>query len=129
MRLFLLLFVGLVTVQVGNTANEMSEEDSSNLLSLNASIDYLISANMSCQQEADCETIPLGEKACGGPLRWKLTSKNNPHIASIRILDKKRTEIKDKYSSGFSDCMAVLPPEFECKEDLCKKKNVRTPFR
>ncbi len=123
MRLFLFLFVGFVTVQVGNTANEMSEEDSSNILSLNASIDYLISADMSCQQKTDCETIPLDDKACGGPEYWELTSKNNPHIGSIRILDEKRTEIKSKYPSGaFSNCMAILPPKFECEDNICTVK-------
>lgn len=76
-----------------------------------------------CQADADCQTIGVGSKACGGPLSYMAWSTRGGREAAIRRAAQalKEAQAADNQTSGrISDCMAVRDPGAECVANRCQ---------
>lgn len=76
-----------------------------------------------CQADADCQTIAVGSKACGGPLSYMAYSTRGGQEAAIQRAAQalKDTQAADNQASGrISDCMAVRDPGAQCVANRCQ---------
>ncbi|MCA0177438.1 MAG: hypothetical protein LCH73_14330 [Proteobacteria bacterium] len=76
-----------------------------------------------CQADADCQTIAVGSKACGGPLAYMAYSTRGGQEAAIQRAAQalKDTQAADNQTSGrISDCMVVRDPGAQCVANRCQ---------
>lgn len=85
-----------------------------------------LSANdLNCASVADCEAIPLGAKACGGPADYLVASVKNAHYEEILDLAEELAEIQSKYlvdNQVIGTCDYRMPPDLECAASKCQAK-------
>lgn len=75
-----------------------------------------------CQTDADCQTIGVGSKACGGPLSYMAYSTQDGQEAAVRRAAQalKDVQAADNQTSGrISDCMVVRDPGAQCAANRC----------
>ena len=75
-----------------------------------------------CDQDSQCRTLPLGQKACGGPQRWLAWSTKATDQAALRErLD--RLSAVDAHPparpAGASNCALVPDPGASCVDGRC----------
>lgn len=116
-KLLVIVLFSLGTV-LGQNSGATSAEDQLIINSLDTSIDHLAIADRSCEETVDCQALSIGHKACGGPARYVVTGKRNPHTRSIGVLSEKIIEIESKYPL-INDCTLVGPPHLGCKGNVC----------
>lgn len=76
-----------------------------------------------CDSDAQCKTVGVGQKACGGPTRYlawstQTTDKARLEAAAARLVaaDKAANE----KSGRVSNCMAVVDPGAVCRANRCQ---------
>ena len=97
------------------TASLASE--ASLLARINAEIGHGI-----CSVDADCTTIPVGEKACGGPERWLACTRESAKKPALQpLLDKLITLQKKRnaQSGMLSNCQISPDPGAMCRANRC----------
>ena len=75
-----------------------------------------------CLSDADCTTIPMGEKACGGPERWLACTRESTKKPALQpLLDKLITlQKKRNAQSGLlSNCQISPDPGAMCRANRC----------
>ncbi|MDH4389853.1 MAG: hypothetical protein QE285_00345 [Aquabacterium sp.] len=75
-----------------------------------------------CQQQADCRTLPLGAKACGGPVRWVAWSASQSDGVQLRAwadelaaLQRQRQAVEGQ----MSNCSIVADAGAVCRAGQC----------
>ena len=75
-----------------------------------------------CTSDNQCTTIPIGEKACGGPERWLSCTRESakkpalaPLLAQLITLQKQR----NARSGMLSDCQISPEPQAMCRANRC----------
>ena len=75
-----------------------------------------------CSADAQCRTLPLGEKACGGPVSWLPWSAASSQAAQLdawaeqlAVLQRQRNE----RSGVMSNCQCVPDPGAVCQAQRC----------
>lgn len=116
------LFFVLSSVISCETPEENMEKDRESLqLKLDGIKTYIASAN--CAQDAQCEYIAYGNKACGGPSGYLVFS-SNLNVEELEELIADYTQAEKEFNAKYnqiSDCAIVLPPEnIECIEGKCE---------
>jgi hypothetical protein len=99
------------------TLNTSLAAEASVLARINAEIDHGI-----CSSDADCTTIPIGEKACGGPERWlACTRESAPKPALQALLGKLITlqKTRNAQSGMSSNCQISPDPGAMCRANRC----------
>lgn len=92
-----------------------------------AEIDAMISKNkVACKFSMDCEALPLGVKACGGPLEHLILSKGTHLKVSEGLDDLTKTinemdTVANAESGAMGTCNVLEKPELECKAGACAK--------
>lgn len=90
-------------------------------------IDALISENgVPCKVAADCDAVPLGVKACGGPLEFLILSKATKSKISDGLTDLTKTinemdTLANAQSGAMGTCQAMIKPELTCSAGNCVK--------
>lgn len=76
-----------------------------------------------CDSDAQCRTVGVGQKACGGPTRYlawstQTTDRARLEAAAARLVaaDKAANE----KSGRVSNCMAVVDPGAVCRANRCQ---------
>lgn len=75
-----------------------------------------------CETEADCEAVPLGAKACGGPWSYVVASKESETYDDVVALSEELERIERLYNlvaEILSDCAHVPAPDVACEEGVC----------
>lgn len=104
------------------SAKALSEEVSSlyeNIQSLNRS-------DQSCVVDADCDSLAIGSKACGGPTGYLSVSKLHPNLAEIVSLAVELEQKEDqlnRVSGNISTCDYEMPPQVRCVESVCRAES------
>lgn len=75
-----------------------------------------------CNAGGECSYLPIGSKACGGPVDY-LVFPNTIDVEALKKMVNKYTEDQKKYNienNIMSDCMLVIPPEkVGCVDGSC----------
>jgi hypothetical protein len=104
--------------------NAIPVEQSFDLVSLQQErqniLDYI--ATFTCDENATCNMIAFGSKACGGPQKYLVFS-STVDLAYLREQVTNYNALEKAYNLTygiFSNCMAVLPPEnIGCADGVC----------
>lgn len=76
-----------------------------------------------CDSNAQCRTVAVGHKACGGPSGFLAWSSKRSNEARINELAKAQAEAarKEQQAGGMmSNCALVLDPGASCKASRCE---------
>ena len=79
-----------------------------------------------CKFSMDCEALPLGVRACGGPAEFLILSKGTRTKIADGLEDLTKTinemDITANSENGvMGTCEAMIKPEVACKAGLCVK--------
>lgn len=75
-----------------------------------------------CDDSAQCRTLPVGWKACGGPAAWVAWSEKTANIADLQVLAEKLTIVQHRQSAqgaGQSNCQYLPDPGAVCVSGRC----------
>ena len=79
--------------------------------------------HLSCAGDGNCESMPMGEKPCGGPAKYLIYSTSNIYVADIQKLVARYTEVEKRLNNGsmniVSTCSSLAEPDPRCEKDLC----------
>ena len=92
------------------------------VIPIRETIEILNEENLACSADSDCRYFAFGNKACGGPATYIITSTVNQHFTEIRSLAALSEVLGFRYNrdnGGFSNCRPVPPPNMECSENKC----------
>ncbi|GHA21606.1 hypothetical protein GCM10008090_34410 [Arenicella chitinivorans] len=87
-----------------------------------------------CETDADCATIPLGQRACGGPSGYMAYSKliGTDAIVQLEELAKQSAELAHQNNlknQMMSTCDVMPPAVAACVEQRCKITTARELIR
>ena len=94
------------------TAPLRAAEDKSDEMALKALIGTPL-----CREDADCATVAVGAKACGGPVAWLAWSRRVTDGAKLEALatrDAAAARAALRASGAISNCMFVADPGAHC---------------
>jgi hypothetical protein len=75
-----------------------------------------------CSSSADCRSLPIGSKACGGPARWLAWSAavSNPDLLLAWSQDLAQRQRQREMTEGrMSTCSVVPDPGTQCVAGRC----------
>lgn len=117
-----------VTVEgVGVYGAESEADLTTQMRVLDAEVQTLI-ADKSCTADTDCDTLPYGAKACGGPARYLVYSTATLTAAEQQHLTETATEYSElsrQYNADngvISTCDVVVPPTVGCVVGQCRAR-------
>jgi hypothetical protein len=77
----------------------------------------------SCTSDAQCHTLPLGGKACGGPqgyLAWSSAQTKEAELHALGDTYKEEQRAANDASGMMSNCRFVPDPGAICKTGICQ---------
>jgi hypothetical protein len=85
-------------------------------------LDAALLANAACDAPAQCRTVGLGHKACGGPESYAAYSVKGGNEEKIRMLAQNYADARkrdDEAAGRMSTCMATRDPGASCNAQRC----------
>lgn len=79
-------------------------------------------SNDRCTRDSDCTTIPIGEKACGGPERWLACTQESAKKRTLRPLLEQLISLqktRNARSDMLSNCQVSEDPGAVCRANRC----------
>ena len=92
---------------------------------MNDQITYL-SQNIWCESPADCEALAVGDKPCGGPGKYIVSSKKNSNATELKDVIQRYTDLDRKLNASNGSagtCDIILEPTVDCIENTCTQQN------
>jgi hypothetical protein len=86
----------------------------------------LLVGDAACTESAQCRTLPLGERACGGPrayLPWSTAQTPEPALRALGERYKAEQHAQIVASGEQSDCRFLADPGAECRAGTCRLRN------
>jgi hypothetical protein len=114
----------------GCSAGARSTSCSQRLQALDTELRGKIGA-ASCTENAQCRTLPIGAKLCGGPLSFLAYSAQGTNEAELQKLSAElnrlhRLTAEARSRAGMvSDCMVIDDPGAECRGGKCELRRQR----
>ena len=112
-----LLVLGACQAQTGVATAAGGTEETALLARIQAAV-----GEAGCSSDAQCRTLPIGEKACGGPERWMAWSTTSPKAdqlpawaAELATLARQRNQ----RSGMVSNCQYLPDPGTVCRAQHC----------
>ncbi len=75
-----------------------------------------------CEVDADCRTLPVGHKACGGPQQWLAWSGGADRAGRLEDLSRRLSALqqsRDERSGAVSNCQYNADPGAACRAGRC----------
>ena len=85
-------------------------------------LEAALQANAACDAPAQCRTVGLGHKACGGPESYAAYSLKGGNEEKIKMLAQQYAEARkrdDEAAGRMSTCMATRDPGATCSAQRC----------
>ena len=76
-----------------------------------------------CSSDSQCQILPVGARACGGPASYLAWSSAKTDAAQLQALAErhKAEQQADNMATGrISTCIAIAPPEVACRAGACR---------
>lgn len=83
-----------------------------------------LNQNLSCRNDRDCDVIPVGARACGGPSGFIIVSELNPRLEQLNERARLSTQLEREYNARagiMSICAIKRAPEVGCVRNTCKE--------
>lgn len=77
-----------------------------------------------CDSFTDCDALPIGYAACGGPSEYRVYSKQMASVSYLRDLARQRSSLQRAYNSAadiVGTCMIEIKPHLTCRAGTCRK--------
>lgn len=80
-----------------------------------------------CASASDCQTLPVGRKACGGPRTYVVFCSKSTNVAALKakIAELDRVELAASKNT-VSDCMMVTQPRVTLSGGACRASSTGT---
>jgi hypothetical protein len=77
-----------------------------------------------CASAGDCQTLPVGRKACGGPRAYVVFCPKSTNVVALRarIAELDRVD-QEAAKHTISDCSLVVPPSVTLVGGACRAQN------
>lgn len=76
-----------------------------------------------CRADADCASLPLGERPCGGPEEYLPYAPSQVHAQRLRGLAAQyKVERRKEQAGRVSTCVMRVDPGARCSEGRCVSK-------
>lgn len=88
-----------------------------------------LAADTSCTASAQCHTLALGARACGGPQAYMAWSSAHTDGAALRLLGERHAQqekARIAASGEVSDCRMIADPGAECRAGACQLRSAAT---
>jgi hypothetical protein len=85
-----------------------------------------LAADTSCTSSAQCHTLALGARACGGPQAYMAWSSAHTDGAALRLLGERHAQqekARIAASGEMSDCRMIADPGAECRAGACQLRS------
>jgi hypothetical protein len=118
MRILFISFFIACSGCAGGIAAAPALAPSAVLLQINA-----MAADNGCSASAQCHTLPLGARACGGPQAYLAWSSAHTDGAALRLLGERyaqQEKTRIAASGEMSDCRMLADPGAECRAGTCR---------
>ncbi len=89
------------------------------MASTNSALKTAIALENQCATSTDCNILPVGARACGGPSSFVAYSVKSSNIENIHSLAQLTTQLEQQYNSEnsvLSMCFIAMPPSAVCDE-------------
>jgi hypothetical protein len=76
-----------------------------------------------CSSDAQCHTLPLGARACGGPdsyLPWSSEKTSQAEIQALGERYKEERRAANKATGAISTCQFLMDPGAVCRAGTCQ---------
>ena len=88
--------------------------------------------NLACAGDGNCESMPMGERPCGGPSSYLIFSNTNMYAVELHKLVDKYTELEKRINNGSSNivssCQSLPEPDPRCEKDKCVDHTITKEF-
>jgi hypothetical protein len=101
-------------VSTGNTSADLASAD--------AQLDTTLSSASACTTDAECHSVAIGAKACGGPTGYRAYSSRTVSTASVDALAQHERDLAGqaaRESHQVSTCFMLADPGAHCKQSRC----------
>lgn len=78
--------------------------------------------HLGCQTNDQCQALPLGSKACGGPESHSALASNHDHFEQalqLGELHQQLAQVRNQVLGLMSDCALVEAPVYQCQQQAC----------
>lgn len=92
------------------------------LASVEAQLDGVLTQASACTADAQCRTVAVGAKACGGPTGYRAYSSQSASPDSVDALAQHERELaaaQAKASHQVSPCFMLADPGARCQQNRC----------
>jgi hypothetical protein len=82
-----------------------------------------LAGSASCSSDAQCHTLALGARACGGPdgyLPWSSETTPQAEIQALGERYKEERRAANKATGGISTCQFLMDPGAVCRAGTCQ---------
>ena len=113
--LAVLLMLGACQAQTGAATG--GNDESALLARIQAAV-----GDANCGSDAQCRTLPIGEKACGGPERWLAWSTTSPKAGQLPAWAAELATLarqRNQRSGMLSNCQYMPDPGAACRDQHC----------
>jgi len=99
-----------------------SAASGNSLAAVDARLDRMLSAAANCTSDAECRTVAVGGKACGGPTGYRAYSSKGADPQAVEDLARQERELAlaaARASGRVSNCLMVGDPGAHCVQNKC----------
>jgi len=103
-------------------ATPASTAAGSDLASVEAQLDGVLAKASACTADAECRSVAVGAKACGGPTGYRAYSGKSASPDSVEALAQHERELaaaQAKASHQVSPCFMLADPGARCQQNKC----------
>ena len=95
---------------------------SSTLAGVESRLDWMLSSASTCAADAECRTVAVGGKACGGPAGYRAYSSLHADPAAVEALAQQERQLAtdaERAAHRVSNCMVMADPGARCVAHRC----------
>lgn len=91
-------------------------------VSAKKSLAFAAASRMGCASDDDCQAMPIGSKACGGPSGYIVYSTLSTDAEELEVLADTATDAEEQFNEDHeisSDCAYNEAPTLACEDAIC----------
>lgn len=76
-----------------------------------------------CSSDNQCQVLPVGARACGGPasyLAWSSSATDGARLQALAERHKAEQQADNMATGRISTCIAIAPPAVACRAGTCQ---------
>jgi hypothetical protein len=84
---------------------------------------HALVGNAACRSDSQCQVLPIGAKACGGPASYLAFSSANTSAADVQALAQRyhaEQQASNQRAGMISNCRVMPTPAAACRANTCQ---------